>query len=290
MLSSVRKGLDVSVAGKALIAAAAGAGLALAAAGPASAGGNIFLTGHDTDFHFGFSASAHAALVADLAFVRAGSSLPVLVFDTTGGELDSALTSLGIAHTTMLPSVVTDASFNASTFSAIAVASDTSCGGCDLTDAQLAALATHQAAIGAFVTAGGGVLGLSGAGDATAYAYVPTAATNAGGNPPVSPYFETAAGTAAGLLPENGDPTHNFFSTPGTMGLSSAYIVAETLNMDGTPESVFIQNATITCTGASCTVTGGVPEASTWMMMLLGFLGLGVAFRKSRNRRRVSFA
>jgi PEP-CTERM motif len=35
-------------------------------------------------------------------------------------------------------------------------------------------------------------------------------------------------------------------------------------------------------------LTTGVPEPSTWAMMLLGFAGLGFAFRQSR--RRVSFA
>jgi hypothetical protein len=33
---------------------------------------------------------------------------------------------------------------------------------------------------------------------------------------------------------------------------------------------------------------GGVPEPSTWAMMLIGFAGLGFAFRQSR--RKVSFA
>jgi hypothetical protein len=32
----------------------------------------------------------------------------------------------------------------------------------------------------------------------------------------------------------------------------------------------------------------GIPEPSTWAMMLLGFAGLGFAFRQSRGR--VSFA
>jgi hypothetical protein len=43
-------------------------------------------------------------------------------------------------------------------------------------------------------------------------------------------------------------------------------------------------------TAASFTppVVGGVPEPSTWAMMLLGFLGLGFAFR--RSRRKLSFA
>jgi hypothetical protein len=35
-------------------------------------------------------------------------------------------------------------------------------------------------------------------------------------------------------------------------------------------------------------VVVGVPEPSTWAMMLLGFAGLGFAFRQSR--RKVSFA
>jgi len=35
-------------------------------------------------------------------------------------------------------------------------------------------------------------------------------------------------------------------------------------------------------------VSAAVPEPSTWGMMLLGFLGLGFAFRQSR--RKVSFA
>jgi hypothetical protein len=35
-------------------------------------------------------------------------------------------------------------------------------------------------------------------------------------------------------------------------------------------------------------VVAGVPEPSTWGMMLLGFIGLAFAFRKSR--RKISFA
>ena len=39
---------------------------------------------------------------------------------------------------------------------------------------------------------------------------------------------------------------------------------------------------------ASISATSAVPEPSTWAMMLIGFLGLGFAFRQSR--RKVSFA
>jgi hypothetical protein len=40
--------------------------------------------------------------------------------------------------------------------------------------------------------------------------------------------------------------------------------------------------------GESVTVGSSVPEPSTWAMMLIGFAGLGFAFRQSR--RKVSFA
>jgi hypothetical protein len=46
---------------------------------------------------------------------------------------------------------------------------------------------------------------------------------------------------------------------------------------------VLTQTETLTFAAA-----GGVPEPSTWAMMLIGFAGLGVAFRQSR--RKVSFA
>jgi hypothetical protein len=256
-------------------------GVGLMSTGPASAG-NIFLTGHDTDLHAFFgSSSAQTALAADAAFVKNGSALPILVLDA-GAQLGGALTALGIANTVVLPTAVTDAMFNTSIYSAFAVASINNCGGCDNSAADNASIATHLSAISAFVTAGGGILGLSGADDTAAYAYVPTAASNGGGNPPSTGFVETAAGTAAGLVAENGDATHNFFGTPGSAGLSSLFQVAEVNS--GSNESLFISGASIGCTGDSCTITTGVPELSTWGMMLLGFSGMGfLGYRKSRR-------
>jgi len=253
-------------------------GSSLLAVGAASAG-NIFLTGHDTDFHDAFgSASAQAALAADVAFVRNGSALPLLTLDA-GTELTSALTALGISFVNIAPTAVTNADFNPALYSAFAVASINSCGGCDNSPADNAAIATHLAAISAFVTAGGGILGLSGAGDPNAYAYVPTAASNGGGSPPANGFVETPAGLAVGLVAENGDPTHNFFPTPGTGGLSPLFQVAE---INGTSvESVFIKDASIGCVGDACVITTGVPEPSTWAMMILGFAGVGfMAYRR----------
>jgi hypothetical protein len=36
--------------------------------------------------------------------------------------------------------------------------------------------------------------------------------------------------------------------------------------------------------GCSISVSPAVPEPSTWAMMLLGFLGLGLAFKQSRRK------
>jgi hypothetical protein len=243
--------------------------------------GNIVLTGHDADYHatLGGSTSAYAALQAEITFAQNGSTLPVLALDA-GTELTSALTHLGIAYTNVLPTAVTNASFNSSTYSAMVVASEQSCGGCDNSVADNAAIATHLSAIAAFVTAGGGIVGLAGAADPLAYAYVPTAASNGGGAPPSTGFVETAAGLAVGLVAENGDPTHNYFSTPGSGGLSSLFQVAEVNGAND--ETVFVSGASISCTGPSCTIiTTGVPEPSTWAMMLLGFAGVGfMAYRR----------
>lgn len=266
--------------------------VAVVVASPASAttGGNIFLTGHDPDYHAYWenSASAFAALTSEVNFVQDGSTLPLLVFDNNSLELSNVLTSLGIAHVTVDPSgAISDSMFDTSIYSAFAVASDQSCGGCDLAASDVANIATHSSAIDAFFNGGGGILGLAAAQDPNGYAYLPEAAANAGGFPPSLGFVETPAGTANGLVAENGDATHNYFPTPGTGGLSSAYQVAETNS--GNVESVFVKNGSITCIGPTCTITGGVPEPATWGMMLLGFGAIGSSFRR-RKRSTVPFA
>lgn len=275
---------------KRIFASLAAAG-SLAITAPAWAG-NIFLTGHDNDFHQ--SPLANAQMTAALTLVRAGSTLPVLTFDT-GSELTSQLTALGIPWVNVVPTAanVTDALFNPTLYSAFAVASVTTCGGCDNPVGTGSILATHLAAIVNFFNAGRGILGLAGATDPNAYAYVPTSATNGGGSPGSSGFVQTAAGATLGIPAVNGDPTHNFFPEPGTAGLSALYQVVERFGSatTGTPESIALVGGTIVCppgtvpSAGTCVITGGgggtVPEPGS--LALLGLAALA-GFRRFRDR------
>jgi hypothetical protein len=62
----------------------------------------------------------------------------------------------------------------------------------------------------------------------------------------------------------------------------SGYFV---LNAHDLPLATGLLDAT-TMSVSSLTAIPGVPEPSTWVMMLLGFAGLGFAFRQSRQFKR----
>ena len=235
--------------------------LAVAPAAPASAG-RLVATGHDADLHC--SAGQQCGFVKTAVdYVRSGApdpAKPVLILDRAGLQMVAALDSA--YGPGVVPRQVVDPrspefqalALSTSTYSAILVASDASCGGCDLNvfDEVLGATADSDAInrrkddITAFFNAGGGLYANSGAehgdgdplnGPDPYYGFLPLPV---GGQQVASPFCLTAAGRAIGLQDAAGCPdvaqrtgtrddinccaTHNSFQEPPA---GSAIVVAE---------------------------------------------------------------
>jgi hypothetical protein len=244
--------------------------------------GNIVITGHDDDYHWsadgGITTPPGVQLVAMFHFARGTSTKPVLVFDA-GSELTNALTAAGIPFTNVNPDTgtITDAMFSTATYSAVGVASDSTCGGCDNDPTGEAAIAAHKTALGNFLNAGGGIVAFAGANSPNYYGELPQTPSSVGGAPS-SGYSATAAGIAIGIPADNnGDATHNLFYNPGTNGESAAFQIVE-VNLtagNGTilpPAAVTL--ACVSCTVSGTTLGGGTPTTPVPSSVLLLAIGL----------------
>jgi hypothetical protein len=253
----------------------------LLAPGSASAG-RLWVTGHDADFHCSVGEQCHYVRVA-VEYVRGGApnpNRPVLVLDRLDLDfvqaLDAAFGAGAVPRTVIDPRSPEFASapITTSRYSAILIASDTTCGGCDLNEFDSTpdsdAINARSADIAAFFNAGGGVYANSGAshgdGDATSgadtyYSFLPLPV---GGTPVQGPFCLTSVGASLGLEDPLGCPdasrrrgtnddlnccaTHNSFTEPPA---GSALQVAErdlgadaVVSADDNPETIIAEGRT----------------------------------------------
>lgn len=202
--------------------------------------GRLLVTGHDWDLHCSGGSQCHYTEVG-VNFVRGDSNKKVLVVDQPDFDVDVALDN---AFGTDFPrKVVTPTSaewrtMNLTTrkFSAILIASDASCGGCDLNQSGLEdsrAINKRKKAIKNFFNDGGGIMVGAGAqhgdgneADDIYYNFVPIPV---GGVAVTPPFCLTNIGIALGFHDQscpdpskrNGTeddinccPTHNSFKKP----------------------------------------------------------------------------
>lgn len=239
----------------------------------ASGGANFVATGHDMDFHCAYGTTEECDYFKRAVnVVLAGSAKPVLILDKGSNEAVAAFTIdfPGHPYTELDPSSPAFAALTASgfeAFGAMIVASDASCGGCDLNPSggteDSDAIAKQKANIATAFNNGMGILALAGAchGDNVGQTSATTGCTGSNnayysfvplpiGGAAVSPPFTvTSVGMSAFGFPDattasndaNCCATHNSFSLPSS---SSSLKVAEQDSM-GLAETLVALNATI---------------------------------------------
>jgi hypothetical protein len=227
--------------------------LALALALPAQASaGRLIVTGHDADRRCALLDQQCGFLQAAIKYVREtapGAKKPILVLDRGPKQLETAIQKawgLGVYHAGHWPKMkVVDPRSSAfrklkidiTRYSAIAIASDSSCGGCDLEAADAAAIWKRKKVLQAFLSDGGGIY--AGAGGTNAAAYYRFMPIPAVGPASEGPFELTAYGKRIGF--KDSDiaccAVANTFATPevGRLDVAArtANKVGDTLIADG---------------------------------------------------------
>lgn len=215
-------------------------------------GGNLWITGHDADYHCAIESNQCNYLQVAVNFVTNGSTLPVLALDhgtlvsqainnAYGGNGPTVITIDPRTQFAGLPLVDSN---GIPLYSAIVVASDITCGGCDNNNGfgdtpDSDAINARATDIQTFYNAGGGILALAGADNISVfYNFLPIQAIGA---TTTSPYTFTSLGLSLGLIEGQDDnccATHNSFQLPGP---GSQYQVAET-DAAGLAETLIVKN------------------------------------------------
>jgi len=261
---------------------------ALSFAGAAQAG-NVFLTGHDPDFHAQGQASGADELTAALNFVTSGTFndgttkfLWVESFNapTSGHRVGfDGLSFVGVgAGNVDWVDGAGFASVDLSGYSAIVVAS--SFGGM-LTDAELSALNARAGDIKTFINSGRGLAAFAECGpsfsscDAASisgtvplFGFVPVSATAVVTLPP---YNVTPYGMSIGFSNADANDccTHNSFADAAGLNIVDS-------DANGVPTTL-AGNVRIGDGGFQ-----GIPEPSAWALMILGFGAAGAMLRRRR--------
>jgi PEP-CTERM motif len=263
------------------LTAVAIAAAVMAFAQPASAG-NVFVTGHDPDFHdqAGPNAPGATNIIDDaLTFARNGNTAPILFVYTSaapnealGDHLDSMTGLIDAGYTASntpgnhfvavnaagLPGV------NFSAYSTIFVPSDH---GGSLQEQDLAALDARSSDILSYINAGGGLVALaednfhSGGTAAPLFGFLPFLVTSSslsefeGGN------TLTPDGAALGLTTSdiNGNFSHNVFTATGGMHVVDKDSGGQILSLDFS---------------GPIGPTGTVPEPGSLSLVSIGLIGL----------------
>jgi hypothetical protein len=197
------------------------AGLILTA--PAQAG-RVLATGHDADLHCAAQQLQCHFLQVAVKYVRGGSSKPVLILDRLDQDLVRAVG--GVPHVVIDPRSTEFATtpIAADLYSAVLVASDITCGGCDLNEPGATpdtdAIKARAPDLVTFFNAGGGFLALAGGAHAGSYyGFLPLPV---GGGAVEGPFALTGDGRALG-----------FEDSPNGIGINDDINCCETHNTVG---------------------------------------------------------
>jgi len=276
---------------------AVAAAAALTFAAGAAAAGEIYITGHDPDFHAQGQVSGQNQLNVALNFVTNGTyndgSTKFLWVESHDSILGGhrrgydGLSFIGVGASNVdWVDAAGLGGVNFNDYSAIVVAS--SFGGMT-TSAEINALIARSADIKSFVNAGGGVAafaecfgntigcdaGATTADPTTLFGFLPVNVTAVD---TFAPYIVTPFGAGLGLT--NADVsdccTHNSFGQTGGLTIVDTDALGTATTLAG--------NVRIGGGGFE-----GIPEPGAWALMLLGFGGIGALLR-SRRRYGLAFA